>query len=246
MKKKIDLQDILDNKKEPKPQKQKKNSDAKEKFAHQTQSENTMKSPEAQETKKIAIPQEQKQEKLPENTHKPPETIKIQQVNEILEKKEENDTIKEFVTFLLKKEEYAIDSDFVRQIIKYKKPIDIGLKSDLFFGITNTKDGVLPLVDFRKKFGMSDERKEEGSIIILQIDDLRVGVYVDYLVGIVRFKDNDIKQIPPFLPEKQLSFISGIGIKETKLKKIIIILNHLNLFTREDIKELKRIPEMYK
>ncbi|PIP13154.1 MAG: hypothetical protein COX48_05085 [bacterium (Candidatus Stahlbacteria) CG23_combo_of_CG06-09_8_20_14_all_34_7] len=246
MKKKIDLQDILENEKRVKSVGQKKSSEVKLniKKVKTEPKENApvIENPEKQKANQT----EQRQSKTEENREILPNLVKIKQVNEMLEKKDKNDTLKDFVTFLLKNEEYAIDSDFVRQIIKYKKPIDIGIKSDLFFGITDVKDGVLPLVDFKIKFGMSGERKEDGSIIILQIDDLRVGVYVDYLVGITRFKESDIKQIPPFLPEKQLTYISGIGIKETKVKKIIIILNHLNLFSREDIKELKKIPEMYK
>lgn len=242
MKKKIDLQDILQNDKTDKKIKSKKHESAKQELK-QTKPEIISKQEKSEPVEqKEPIKAEKKNEVLQEKS----EIVDIRRINQNPEKREDTDSVKEFVTFLLKNEEYAIDSDFVRQIIKYKKPLDVGVKSELFFGITNMKDGVLPLVDFRKKFGMKDDRKEEGSIIILQIDDLRVGVYVDYLVGIVRFKESDIKQIPPFLPEKLLSFVSGIGIKEGKIKKIIIILNHLNLFSREDIRELKRIPEMYK
>lgn len=251
MKKKIDLQDILAVDKKDKKQTQSKPTAKKENESSKEAKEKILppvKNETAAAAKATDKPQKEAIQKPALEQIKPvqPEASRIQQVNQMLEKREESDAVKEYVTFLLKNEEYAIDSDFVRQIIKYKKPLDIGLKSDLFFGVTNMKDGVLPLVDFRRKFGMSEERKEDGSIIILQIDDLRVGVYVDYLVGIVRFKESDIKPIPPFLPEKQLAFVSGIGLKEGKFKKIIVILNHLNLFTREDFKEMKRIPEMYK
>ncbi|MGE3062397.1 MAG: chemotaxis protein CheW [bacterium] len=245
MKKKIDLQEILGGEKPEKKQRQKK-TEKRENSKINATVEKKMETPILLTEKRNPDPVVNKVQKKEDSKTVQQEPVNIRQMKDISEKKDESDIVKEYVTFLLKKEEYAIDSDFVRQIIKYKKTIDIGLKSDLFFGVTNMKDGVLPLVDFRKKFGMSEERKEEGSIIILQIDDLRVGVYVDYLVGIVRFKDSDIKQIPPFLPERQLAYVTGIGIKSGKFKKIIIILNHLNLFTRDDIREMKRIPEMYK
>ncbi len=242
MKKKIDLQDILQNDKPDKKIKPKK-SEEKGPLVKLSKPEIASKQ---EKSEHLEHKEPVKAEKKIEMSQVKSEIADIRRMNQSQEKKEDADSVKEFVTFLLKNEEYAIDSDFVRQIIKYKKPLDVGVKSDLFFGITNMKDGVIPLVDFRKKFGMKDDRKEDGSIIILQIDDLRVGIYVDYLVGIARFKETDIKQIPPFLPEKLLSFVSGIGIKDGKIKKIIIILNHLNLFSIEDIRELKRIPEMYK
>ncbi|MDD3803594.1 MAG: chemotaxis protein CheW [bacterium] len=245
MKKKIDLQDILTDgktEKKVKPKIKKNKVDIAAVKVEEKEKAQTVISPKP--VSSSPIPSETKPEEA--RREKQPEMLKTSNIKDASEKSNETDVKKEYVTFLLKNEEYAIDSDFVRQIIKYKKPLDVGIKSDLFFGVANIKDGVLPLVDFKRKFGLGEERKDDGSIIILQIDDLRVGVYVDYLVGIVRFRDTDIKAIPPFLPEAQLSFVSGIGIKEGKFKKIIIILNHLNLFSREDIREMKRIPEMYK
>lgn len=166
--------------------------------------------------------------------------------------KEKNDSIsseKEFVTFKLNDEEYGIDSDFVRQIIKFKEPLDIGLKSDIYFGILDEKSGFLPLIDLRKKFGLEiKKRTENGSIIIISIDEIRIGLYTDKLIGIVRLKDTDIKTIPPFLPENRINYVEGVGIFENgkRGKRIVIILNYLNLFTTKEIKELKKIPEIYR
>ncbi|MEO0234986.1 MAG: chemotaxis protein CheW [candidate division WOR-3 bacterium] len=165
---------------------------------------------------------------------------------QISKKENEFEEEKEYVSFKLDEEEYGIDSDLVKQIIKYKDPLDIGIKSKSFFGVLNDKEGFLPLFDLREKFGLKlNKRNENGSIVIMKLDDLRIGFYVDKLIGIVKMEKSDIKKIPPFLPEEKLKYIEGVGIFK-KEKRIIIILNYLSLFSQEEIKELKKIPEIYR
>ncbi len=243
MKKKIDLSSFL------KQNKDKKGKDVKEKPETQKKEESDM----IKQVKKIET--EEKNETKPKSDKEFYHTDDILNEKKVLKKdvsKEKNDFIsneKEFVTFKLNDEEYGIDSDFVRQIVKFKEPLDIGLKSDIYFGILNEKSGFLPLIDLRKKFGLEiKKRTENGSIIIISIDEIRIGLYTDKLIGIMRLKDTDIKSIPPFLPENRINYVEGVGIfeSEKREKRIVIILNYLNLFTSKEIKELKKIPEIYK
>jgi len=243
MKKKIDLSSFL------KQNKDKKGKDVKEKQETQKKEESDM----IKQVKKIET--EEKNETKPKSDKEFYHTDDILNEKKVLKKdvsKEKNDFIsneKEFVTFKLNDEEYGIDSDFVRQIVKFKEPLDIGLKSDIYFGILNEKSGFLPLIDLRKKFGLEiKKRTENGSIIIISIDEIRIGLYTDKLIGIMRLKDTDIKSIPPFLPENRINYVEGVGIfeSEKREKRIVIILNYLNLFTSKEIKELKKIPEIYK
>ncbi|MEJ5307908.1 MAG: chemotaxis protein CheW [candidate division WOR-3 bacterium] len=164
----------------------------------------------------------------------------------VSKKENEFEDEKEYVSFKLNEEEYGIDSDLVKQIIKYKDPLDLGIKSKSFFGVLNDKEGFLPLFDLREKFGLKiNKRSENGSIVIMKLDELRIGFYVDKLIGIVKMEKSDIKKIPPFLPEEKLKYIEGVGIFKNE-KRIIIILNYLSLFSQEEIKELKKIPEIYR
>ncbi|MFO8061710.1 MAG: chemotaxis protein CheW [bacterium] len=151
---------------------------------------------------------------------------------------------KEFVGFRLGNEEFGIDSDYVKQIIKYKKPIDMGIKSDIIIGVINTKDGVLPVVDLRQRMNLPSDEFANGSIIIIEYSSVRIGIYVNYLLGIVRIEKERVRPVPPFLPEEQMSYILGAGLKEND--KIISILDHNSLFSEEDMTEIRSVPEKYK
>jgi len=244
MKKKIDLSQLM--KKEKKSEK-KIEEKTKNIRADIVQKEKT----EEVKEKIISAPEDRKiQEPISEEKHDqspPPQAPILAQQKRIINQEvveETEDDGKEYVSFMLGREEYGMDSDYVRQIIKYKRPIDIGIKSDILHGVINVKDSILPIIDFRKKFRLEEKISLDGSIIILQVNGIRIGVYVDYLVGISRLNREDIKKIPPFLPEHLLKYIQGIGIK--KDGGILIILDHKNLFSKEELNELKAIPEFYK
>lgn len=151
---------------------------------------------------------------------------------------------KEFVGFRLGNEEFGIDSDYVKQIIKYRKPMDMGIKSDIIIGVINTKDSVLPVVDLRQRMNLPSDDFANGSIIIIEYSSVRIGIYVNYLLGIVRIEKERIRPVPPFLPEKQMNYIIGAGLKEND--RIISILDHNSLFSEEDMMEIRSVPEKYR
>lgn len=245
MKKKIDLSSLFKNGKQKSEDKKEKIKDRIENDIQKTEEF------EKEEVKKEASSEErldvlEDESKDFENVE-PKREEKIFLVEKKVSKKENQfEEEKEYVSFKLNEEEYGIDSDLVKQIIKYKDPLDIGIKSKSFFGVLNDKEGFLPLFDLREKFGLKlNKRNENGSIVIMKLDELRIGFYVDKLIGIVKMEKSDIKKIPPFLPEEKLKYVEGVGIFKNE-KRIIIILNYLSLFSQEEIKELKKIPEIYR
>lgn len=250
MKKKIDLSDLIQDNSKKKKTAKKKNTKAKP----DVKEEPVTAGPVTETKPSVETKAEEKPEKKPEKKPEPAaEQVKalpeqddeeISIISDVRSDERETDDTREFVSFLLSEEEYGIDSDFVRQIIKYKKPLDVGIKSELIFGVLNLKDGVLPLVDFRNRFNLKMKERKDGSIIILDLDDFKVGIYVDYLIGIVRLQNTDVKTVPSFLPEKQMAYIQGAGLK--KDSKIIIILDQYRLFNDTDVRELKSVPERYK
>lgn len=246
MKKKIDLSDLIKGSGKKKKKRSAAKAVRKEKEAPVISKETVQAEPAMQIVPEI-MHEEPGDEQLTEETvevHTPDGIEEGSEFQEIQQEDKEIDNTREFVSFLLSDEEYGVDSDFVRQIIKYKKPLDVGIKSELIFGVLNLKDGVLPLVDFRRRFNLHMKERKDGSIIILDLDEFRVGIYVDYLIGIVRLKNEDVKPVPPFLPEKQMVYVKGAGLK--KDGKIIIILDQYRLFNDTDVRELKSVPERYK
>ncbi len=238
MKKKIDLSKIIKKKGIKKPISEKK-KESKKTNIKQKEKEIKINKGKNDETKKKNQNEEQIKSTVKNEINKS-QRIRIsksKQTDELTE-------TKEFVGFLLNNEEYCIDSDYVRQIIKYRKPIDVGIKSELVNGILNTKEGVLAVIDVRKRFNLEEGSRKEGSIIIVNYENIRVGIFVNYLIGIVRLESDNIKNIPTFLPEHQMQYIKGVGLK--KDAKIVIILDHNKLLSVDDIREIKSIPEDYK
>lgn len=245
MKKKIDLSELME-KGSRKKGSTKKGKTRKEKKVTKNQIEKKTAKKENTDKKKSPEPKPAEVKEKKTNAVSVGDSEMMQDMASVLKKEnvDELTETREFVGFLLGDEEYGIDSDYVRQIIKYKKPLDVGVKSKFIKGILNTKEGVLPVLDIRSRFNLNDEKTEDGSIIILDCNDLRIGIFVNYLIGIIRIEADKVKNIPSFLPEYQMMLISSIGIKEND--KIIIILDHNKILDANDMKEIKSLPEDYK
>ena len=254
MKKKISLDSIIKKKGDKKGKKKEKKKKQTARKTEATKNQTGTKTKNAKSTKRNAENKKKDpRNNAPENGKQ--ETERQVSVKPVKQKEEEfiistdsdiqqMEETKEFVGFRLGNEEFGIDSDYVKQIIKYKKPIDMGIKSDIIIGVINTKDGVLPVVDLRQRMNLPSDEFANGSIIIIEYSSVRIGIYVNYLLGIVRIEKERIRPVPPFLPEEQMNYVLGAGLKEND--RIISILDHNSLFSEEDMMEIRSVPEKYK
>ncbi|MDY6786785.1 MAG: chemotaxis protein CheW [candidate division WOR-3 bacterium] len=254
MKKKISLDSIIKKKGDKKENKKKKDKKqtSRQQEARKTQSRKNAESAKSRKNKakgrkKDAPAGKPKQDRSDADSSVNLKPVKQKEEEFIISTDsdiEQMEETKEFVGFRLGNEEFGIDSDYVKQIIKYKKPIDMGINSDIIIGVINTKDGVLPVVDLRQRMNLPSDEFANGSIIIIEYSSIRIGIYVNYLLGIVRIEKERIRPVPPFLPEKQMNYIIGAGLKDDD--RIISILDHNSLFSEEDMMEIRSVPEKYK
>jgi purine-binding chemotaxis protein CheW len=104
--------------------------------------------------------------------------------------------LKQFIQFKLGSDNYAVEMGLVREIIK---PVNIKslLGAPEFIpGIAKVRDGVVTIVDIRKKYALTPFDEGEPRIIIFDSnkDTEQVGLWVDDVVEIL--ESNSIEQVP--------------------------------------------------
>jgi purine-binding chemotaxis protein CheW len=103
------------------------------------------------------------------------------------EKTEEEEAIKEakeerqFVSFLVAGEEYAIPIESVQEIVLVPQHITkVPNSESTILGIMNLRNKVLPLASLRRLFGIPEESlTEQSRIVVLSLGELSVGIVVD-------------------------------------------------------------------
>lgn len=141
-----------------------------------------------------------------------------------IEEKEKQKTL-QFISFVLENKIYAIPISYVREINKLYD-ITIIPNSEYFIeGITNLRGEIIPVVNVRKRFGLSDEspvNRKKRKLIIIDYQGSPVGLLVDGIAEVVKIVAEDIESESSEFKEIGMEFVSALGKTD---KGIIPILN---------------------
>jgi purine-binding chemotaxis protein CheW len=134
----------------------------------------------------------------------------------------------QLVVFELANEHYGVDISAVESIIKMQ-PITVVPQAPSFVeGITNLRGSVLPVMDLRKRFGLTNGRSKESStaknttqdesrIVVVSMDGVKVGMIVDAVSEVLRVSSEAIEPPPPMVAGINSAFITGIAKVGEKL-----------------------------
>jgi len=156
-------------------------------------------------------------------------------------KDEQKTVINSYLTFKLGEEEFALHVNKVLNILEMTKITQVPKAPEYMKGVINLRGMVLPVVDTRIKFNMTETvYTDKTCIVVLELlfdnEKVYVGALVDQVVAVLEIGDNQI-QPPPSIGDKYKSqFILGMVNTDDKF---IMILDMEKLFTGEEIIELK-------
>lgn len=116
---------------------------------------------------------------------------------------------------------------------------DIPESPDYVKGIINLRGKIIPVIDMRLKFKKSSNGYTDRTcIVVIEIQDLTVGLIVDNVDEVVMIPDASIVPPPSYRTGFQNRYIKGIGkVNEA----VILLLNCERLFIDEDLQSLNQI-----
>jgi purine-binding chemotaxis protein CheW len=141
-----------------------------------------------------------------------------------------------FMSFRLAAEEYGIEILKVREIIGVLPMTRVPNKVDALRGVINLRGRIIPVVDLRRKFGLTaNELGDQSVIIVVQYAqsgmDLTVGMLVDEVLEVLKLEPDQVDTQPDYgNGAARAQFIHGIG----KLEKRMVFLVHLEKVLSND------------
>lgn len=123
-----------------------------------------------------------------------------------------NSESKQYVVFKLGNEEYGIDIQKV-QIIERIQNITRVPKSPYFIkGVINLRGEIIPVMCLRSKFGLQeDDYNDETRIIIVEIEDSKIGMIVDQVKEVLQISSQAIENVQGFTSDINFNYIQGVG-----------------------------------
>ena len=139
----------------------------------------------------------------------------------------------EFLTFRLGAEEYGIDILKVQEIRSYETVTNIANAPDFIKGVVNLRGVIVPIVDMRIKFGLSDIGYNVFTVvIILNVAGRVVGMVVDSVSDVISLAPEQIRPAPDFSASFDISYITGLGTVDSRM---LILVDIEKLMTGSDM-----------
>jgi len=159
---------------------------------------------------------------------------------------------KQFLTFRLDNNQYAVEVHKVQEVLEYKHITKIPCAAVYVEGLISSRDRGISVINLRKKFGLPEiELTKDSRIIVLELalgtnidenpDEIHIfGAIADSVQEVIEIEDTDIEPAPKFGNNISVNFISGIGKKDGEF---IIILNVDAIFSSDEILNLEDLVQ---
>lgn len=143
--------------------------------------------------------------------------------------------MQKFTVFKISDENFGITIERVVEILKVQKVFSIPGLPEFLSGVISVRGSIIPLIDLRKRFGMTPTGKKER-IIIVKFEKEKIGFLIDGIKEILSLSPEEITSPPSIFKGFRTEYLTGLGKKDDR---IIILLNIDNLLTSEEKIKLK-------
>src|SRR6056297_1546161 len=147
------------------------------------------------------------------------------------EKKHKSNNVsgRQYLTFKIANENYGLELTQAKEIIKPPRVTNVPNTEESIQGVINLRGQVIPVIDMEKKLGLdgdNSESKGDKRIIVINIKNMLIGLYVDNVREVVKLGDDEIEDVSETKKGIKQEYIKGVS---TTRDVLIIILNLDNL-----------------
>jgi purine-binding chemotaxis protein CheW len=134
----------------------------------------------------------------------------------------------QYLTFELGGEVFALDISKVREVLDFTTITKVPRTPDFMRGVINLRGSVVPVVDMRLKFGMTQTEKTVNTcIIIVEVtldgDTTVLGALADSVQEVMDLEPDQIEPAPKIGARLKTEFIKGMGKHDNKFIMILDI-----------------------
>lgn len=154
-------------------------------------------------------------------------------------------TNEQLLTFTLADEIFALDISKVREVLEFTDVTKVPQTPEMMVGVINLRGSVVPVIDFRLRFGLEEAEKTVNTCIIIveiQIEDegTMIGALVDSVHEVMDLNVDQVERPPKIGSGMKTDYIKGMGKKGDEF---IIILDIEKIFTEDELSIVQEAAE---
>jgi purine-binding chemotaxis protein CheW len=144
---------------------------------------------------------------------------------------------RQYLTFKLADEVFAIDVSKVREVLDFTTITKIPRTPDFMSGVINLRGNVVPVVDLRLCFEMSKTEKTVNTCIVvmemlIEGESTVIGALADSVEEVIDLEPEQIQPAPRMGTQIRTDFIKGMGRRDAQF---IMILDIDRVFSAEEL-----------
>jgi purine-binding chemotaxis protein CheW len=138
---------------------------------------------------------------------------------------EENDINDMYLTFGVNGEEYGVGIAYVTEIVGMQRVMEVPDVPNFIKGVINLRGKVIPVMDVRCRFGIEEKPYTERTVIIvLDIDNVPIGLVVDNVSEVMEIPPGNIDRPPQFGASREgTGIIRGLGKQNDRVAILLDI-----------------------
>lgn len=162
---------------------------------------------------------------------KDPQAENALQIEESILEQEESD-IRQFVTFLIADEVFAVDMAPVQEIIRVPDVVRVPLAPVTLDGLANLRGKVLPIISLRRIFSFSEQEHDDATRAVVIDIGQPLGFVVDRVASVVGVEPDKIESVEAIRSTVNTDLLSGM-IKDIGGHAMIMVLDFEKLIAQE-------------
>lgn len=144
---------------------------------------------------------------------------------------------RQYLTFNLGEESFALDVAHVREILEFTGVTKVPRTPEFMRGVINLRGSVVPVMDMRLKFNLSETEKTVNTCVIvvevlLDGETMVIGALVDSVQEVFELEPSQIEPAPKIGIQVDTGFIKGMGKRDDRF---IIILDIDKVFSSTEL-----------
>jgi purine-binding chemotaxis protein CheW len=148
---------------------------------------------------------------------------------------------RQYLTFKLASEVFAIDVSKVREVLDFTTITKIPRTPDFMSGVINLRGNVVPVIDLRLCFEMPKTEKTVNTCIVvvemlIEGEATIIGALADSVEEVIDLEPDQVQPAPRIGTQIRTDFIKGMGKRETQF---IVILDIDRVFSRDELSSVR-------
>ena len=147
---------------------------------------------------------------------------------------QDTDTL-EVALISLGKERYALESTWVREVVRRPEHTPLPAAPAHLVGVINLRGQILPLFDLRALFGLgSIEPTDKERVLVLGQERPEFGILVDEVFEVTRLRSDDVLPVPDAVAGTVRAFLKGVTAVALLVLDGAALLKDARLFLTSD------------